>query len=544
MLLLTLALLCCLAYAGEPPEAPQEAQQQPEQKAQQVEQQQLPQSGVGAVDALPAIVAPTASGAESAGAAAATTAKSTAASEASALDAEKSAASPRLRGSVASSGLESAAEFQAPCSDKEKCLGLIDSFLAGTPHETGLSNGGSLLQTFGSALPGGGGSCGQLCNLKPKCEGSVCRYDVYDNAVAAIYLTKRGRLEEARKILDALTELLYHDHGQLSLLYAAYTSTGQPLDFGVDVGNNAWVGMAYAHFAAATGEACIAAIGRAVLRKIADEAKCDDHLGGYMGRLPRGKGNYRATEHNIDMYALAQMFGEKDLQARAGKFVSSMFGFDGGFPNTYATSTRGEWICDSRQPQGLAIAADAQFWNLLSGADNDSARKRSSLEFALRASADGGFFEQDVDVLGDGTRLSGVRFTDRGRGAQWENTASAVMGLGFFDAVFGDKGADSISGEKLFSMRSSLLHQLEEYGSVLASVRGGNLEAYEKHSQDPNYPGGSDTGIGWTYLRYPHMAATAWTGLMMLEANPFAPPEKPVPSADTPLDGRCPASWH
>ena len=31
-----------------------------------------------------------------------------------------------------------------------------------------------------------------------------------------------------------------------------------------------------------------------------------------------------------------------------------------------------------------------------------------------------------------------------------------------------------------------------------------------------HYPGGSDTGIGWTYLRYPHAAATAWTGLLML----------------------------
>ena len=30
------------------------------------------------------------------------------------------------------------------------------------------------------------------------------------------------------------------------------------------------------------------------------------------------------------------------------------------------------------------------------------------------------------------------------------------------------------------------------------------------------YPGGSHTGIGWTYLRYGHAAATAWAGLLLM----------------------------
>ena len=62
-----------------------------------------------------------------------------------------------------------------------------------------------------------------------------------------------------------------------------------------------------------------------------------------------------------------------------------------------------------------------------------------------------------------------------------------------------------------------------------------------KNDHAAKYPGGSDTGIGWTYLRYPHVAATAWAGMLLLyqfddddavdeDANPFAPPERPVPA--------------
>jgi len=157
----------------------------------------------------------------------------------------------------------------------------------------------------------------------------------------------------------------------------------------------------------------------------------------------------------------------------------------------------------------------------------------------LRPSSEGGLLEEDQDILGDGARLLGVRFTNMGSGAQWENTASATMGMGYYLSVFGDE--DAKLNEDLKSMENSLLHLLQEYGSVLASVRGGNFDAWRNGNTDPNYPGGSDTGLGWTYLRYPHTAATAWTGLMILEGNPFAPPQKPVPAADAPLPSGCPA---
>mmetsp|Transcript_96929 Transcript_96929/g.278445 ORF Transcript_96929/g.278445 Transcript_96929/m.278445 type:complete len:532 (+) Transcript_96929:70-1665(+) len=457
---------------------------------------------------------------------------------------------PRLRGSVArtaapgadtefplrqlnGAGASAAMELRA-CADKEQCLLLVDNFLSSMPHQTV----NQLVQTFGHVATGGGGPCGHFCELVPQCDGTTCRYDVYDNAVAAIYLTHRGKLQEARNILDTFSGMLYNG-GQLNLLYAAYASSGTPIDWNIDTGNNAWVGMAYAHFAAASGEACYAAVGRSLLRRLATEAQCKDTLGGFMARLPRGKGKYRATEHNIDMYALARMLGDTDVQAQAGGFVRQMYGIDTQHPDSYATGTMGDSECDDRMNDLSPVAADTQFWNLLSDADPEPARKRASLASVLRPSSEGGLLEEDQDILGDGARLLGVRFTNMGSGAQWENTASATMGMGYYLSVFGDE--DAKLNEDLKSMENSLLHLLQEYGSVLASVRGGNFDAWRNGNTDPNYPGGSDTGLGWTYLRYPHTAATAWTGLMILEGNPFAPPQKPVPAADAPLPSGCPA---
>lgn len=402
---------------------------------------------------------------------------------------------------------------------------IVDEFLMRQQHAR-FPSGAILLQTFGPVPAGGGGPCGRLCELRPTCEGTRCRFYVYDNAVAAIYLTRRGKLGEARRILDALASLLYQRPRDLQLLARAYGESGEILEWGIDTGNNAWVGMAFTHFAAASGEACYAAIARDILRTIAREASCNDALGGFMGILPRARGTYRSTEHNVDMFAFARMLGEPGLQNQAGRFVGQMYGFDPDNPHTYATGTGGARICDPSPGINGLVAADTQFWNLLADADPSPDRKAESINHAMQAEAQGGLLVEDRDIIGDGATLLGVRFTTAGNGAQWENTASGVMALGYYRSVYHTGGEDSV----LLGMRASLLHQLWEYRAVLASVLGGNLDAWLRQDFTAAYPGGSDTGIGWTYMRYPHTAATAWTGLMLLEANPFAPPPGAVPT--------------
>lgn len=435
-------------------------------------------------------------------------------------------------GTEAAEDVPGAAAADGPCNVTSTCLTIVDNFLARQRTFSLLPPSRSLLQTFGPAA--GGGPCGALCELTPHCVGEQCRFDVYDNAVAAIYWSRRGDLSQARVILDAFRELLYPpappgQQRQLQLLNPAYSNTGAVLEWKLDTGNNAWVGMAFAHFAAASGEACYTAVARDILHTLARETRCDDVLGGFMGVSPRPMGTYRSTEHNIDMFALARMLGETALQAQAGRFVAQMFAFDPNHPQTYATGTSATGPCAVTRNALTPVAADTQFWNLLADADPSPSRKAASLAYTLRPAADGGLLSRDRDAIGDGQELLGLRFSTLGHGAQWENTASAVIGLGYYVAVY--KQAPDFVQDALLGMRTGVLHQLEEYHGVLASVLGGNYQAWMSRGRDDAYPGGSDTGLGWTYLRYPHTAATAWAGLMLLEVDPFLPPPGGVPGA-------------
>ena len=103
------------------------------------------------------------------------------------------------------------------CGDRESCLGIVDAFLLHQPRQSYFSRPHvGLIQTFGPDSVGGGPCGDEMCKLVEPCPNYAqtphCRYDVYDNALAAIYLTKRGQIEEARKILDAFIELLYPPH--------------------------------------------------------------------------------------------------------------------------------------------------------------------------------------------------------------------------------------------------------------------------------------------------------------------------------------------
>jgi len=422
-------------------------------------------------------------------------------------------------------------EVTSKCGSTEACLQIVDAFFESQPRT---ATPAGMVQTYGAAPPSGGGPCGALCELRATCLSEKCRYDPYDNAVVAIYLSRRGKLDDAQRILDALTFLLYPGgQRQLELLYAAYHVDGSVEDYRLDTGNNAWVGMAFAHYAAASGKACYAAIAREIMGSISGQTECKDGLGGFMGRMPRGVGRYRATEHNIDMYALGRMLGNAEVQETAHRFVSQMYGANPEHPTVYATGTEGSVECDTTVGRDVAIAADAQFWNMLAQADDDLNRKRASMEYALRDLDAGGMIDTDKDILGDGSTLKGILFSHKGHGAQWENTAAVVMAVGMYDAIYGERADFKEAGDE---MESSLRYLLGEYGTVLASVNGGNYEAWRRGMIDTPFPGGSDTGLGWTYLRYPHSAATAWTGLVLLQVNPFAP--TPVP-ATSGLDLSC-----
>merc|ERR1719433_2089401 len=113
-----------------------------------------------------------------------------------------------------------------------------------------------------------------------------------------------------------------------------------------------------------------------------------------------------------------------------------------------------------------------------------------------------------------------------------------------FSTVFGAQAFPSIS-TFIEQARESMKRLLKMYGGIPSSVLGGNYLAWQKFSKgepviDPLFPGGTDTGMGWPYLRYTATAPTAWAGLMLMyqadagqpvnnDANPYLAPSQPVP---------------
>lgn len=108
-----------------------------------------------------------------------------------------------------------------------------------------------------------------------------------------------------------------------------------PQEWHIDTGNNAWVAMAFAHYAAASGSQCDAAAAREIMQKIVSETSCHASFGGFTGRMRTPHGGYRATEHNIDMFALGRMLGETGVMNEAPLLVGA-----GLFGTVWAASRR------------------------------------------------------------------------------------------------------------------------------------------------------------------------------------------------------------
>jgi len=355
----------------------------------------------------------------------------------------------------------------------------------------------------------------------------------------------------------------------LTLLASSYNSANQPTggvyenpfvtDGGVDTGNNAWAALAFAHYAAAANAPCYATAARDIIGALQAKGQCGDSLQGFMGHLPPYVANYRSAEHNIDMFGLGKVMGDQAVQNSAGTFVRGMFGVNQGFPTTYATGTGDAQRCDPGIASGVPVAVDATFWNILADADPTQSNIDSALNFALQSPGPGqnghldetGLWVTDTDEYapdGSNPKLSGVRFSTAGNGAQWENTAGAIMAMVHYLDTYGEGSMPGLS-DYIESARGSMKTLLKLYNGVPSSVLGGTYVAWQQFADgaDVSPPGGSDTGLGWPYLRYTSTAPTAWAGLMLLHqfdkssavdenANPYARPSAAVPGGS---DASC-----
>ena len=130
----------------------------------------------------------------------------------------------------------------------------------------------------------------------------------------------------------------------------------------MDTGNNAWVGMAFAHYAAASGDACYSVVANDLLAALSKSTQCRDALQGFGSRLPPFPAFYRSTENNTDMFALSHMLGASGTESNtiAGAFVRGMWSRLSDFKVSYATGTGGAEQCDATVPAAAPAAVDAQ----------------------------------------------------------------------------------------------------------------------------------------------------------------------------------------
>jgi len=242
--------------------------------------------------------------------------------------------------------------------------------------------------------------------------------------------------------------------------------------------------------------------------------------------------NYRSTEHNIDMFVLSAMARNTTLAAHASSFVAQMFDQDKRYPGTYVTGTSNAKMCSSDIVTN-AIPVDTQSWNFLAGVDPALPRKVASMGFVAKPTDRGGLWESNVDLIGNeatgrgkGDAYWGTRFSSYGVGIQWENAGSGILALIKLVTTPKDVMRKSGTAAQIKELedaaeqgRDSIKRLIDTYGSVPASLLGGNYDMWMKRGQpghSAKFPGGSDTGLGWPYLRYPHVASTVWGALALM----------------------------
>jgi len=370
------------------------------------------------------------------------------------------------------------------------------------------------------------------------------RADVYDSALAAIYILERGAnfhggdyLGRARSIVDGIRLVQDHDPVYEHAVRTSYwaddlynETTGLArIDQGdVGTGNNSFAALALTRFYHATGEQVYLDAAKGMADFIDTEFRQTDTVppifNGYsMGIDAAGNPHHpdgRSTEHNVDVYAMARSLAETvsvpdpydDMAQHAKYFVDRMFDSRPGEGKYWLGTKHDETL--GRVINYWPVSADAQAWTTLAslGGAGEPLQDRDRCEAAmdwLWANLTKLCPCPDPDCYG-------VIFTNGGQGIQSEVSASAAMAY-------------------------LLLGEEERAESILTCLDWVRLSA---PGSDPGGiglvatpdPAGAPTGFGGVYPNARHVASTVWLGLTVLQdeypeqftANPFAVVPEPA----------------
>lgn len=327
----------------------------------------------------------------------------------------------------------------------------------------------------------------------------------YDSALALIAYLQRHRLSDLERAAVLGDSLIYgqeHDSvfndGRLRDAYFAdpyITASGTTNvnyyfgQAGSAVGNMAWAGLALAHLYTQVNNPKYLDGAMKLGAWIQQNTYDTRGAGGFNGGFDSGQNPllYKATEHNIDAYALftilARLTHDKSwtaLAQHALTFIQAMWDSTDGHFWT-GTGTDGVTINTSVIPE------DVQSWSYLA---LRNASFTSSLDWARGnlSAVDGPF--------------AGVSFSDADRSKVWlEGTGHMAAALAFRNAP-----GDAITAN--YYLQNIHLAQQQapnaDHNGVVAA------------SHD-----GLNTGFGFSYFAALHTGATSWYAIAAQKGNPF-----------------------
>jgi hypothetical protein len=333
----------------------------------------------------------------------------------------------------------------------------------------------------------------------------------YDNAVAAVAFIASGDQQRAKQILDALVYAQNHDRfykdgrirnsyrggklvsddGRVQLpgWYDAKEGRWVEDEFQVSThtGNVAWAMLALlGYYQTYGGEPYLAAaekMGEWIERNCRDSRGVGGYIGGFSGWEQNAKLlQYKATEHNLDLYAVFQRLylitNNSAWQERANaakKFVLSMWDEGEG---KFWTGTKLDGVTANRDN----VPLDVQAWAPLVLREEGKPYWRSLAYCEKEHRVGNGFdFNQDRDRI------------------WYEGTAQMVVAYHYIGQLNQSK-----------ALMSTLLAAQDASGGIPAVNRDGLTTGFSLPTGEP-----------WFYFHRLHVGATAWMVLAEKGVNPF-----------------------
>lgn len=323
----------------------------------------------------------------------------------------------------------------------------------------------------------------------------------YDNDVAIIALLRRGtRADIARAVVlgNALLDVQRHDKENDGRVRDSYDAArlvdpdGSPHDASADThtGNLAWTGTALMQLYHATGSQPFLSGAEQAAAFVQEKMYVTRGAGGYIGGITANGelDTWKATEHNIDLYAFFEMLasatGAANWSEDAGhalSFVEAMWNTNG--PNFYIGTTDDGVTINTGDP----APEDIQTWSFLS---TGLAAYEGSIDWAL------------ANLFVTSGTFAGLSFEANDRtGAWFEGTAHAAEAL----------RARNLPGDAQKARR--LLNDVEIGQETAPNADGYGIDAASKDDLH--------TGGGGDYFAALHVGATGWYCLARQSANPF-----------------------